>query len=407
MRVLLLSSYFQPEVGGGIYLASELGQTLVKLGHEVTVVTGFPQYKVPVMPETYRGRFLMREETDGMAVFRVRMPVRYGTGGISRGLFHMISPLVLAIRGLMVKRPDVIYAWTPPLPLGVAAYVVARRFRIPFVVNVQDLFPQNAVDLGMLHNRALIRGFETMERFVYRKSTAITVMSDGNGDYVVAKGADRQHVHTVPNWVDIDAILPGERMNEFRRQHGIGDQFLVVFAGAMGWSQGLEVAVEAAKELTSTPEVLFLLIGEGVERPKLEAMAAGLPNVRFLPLQPKAVYPSILAASDVCLVTLSPEVVTPAVPSKIGTIMSAARPILAALPPGDAPQLIAKAACGVVLPAGDGRRMAEAVMQLHHDRQAAQQLGINGRRYAEEHLSRGACVRQVETILKSAIMGNG
>ena len=127
----------------------------------------------------------------------------------------------------------------------------------------------------MLRNRILIRLFEALERSVYRSATAITVMSDGNGDYVVAKGADRSSVHTVPNWVDTDAIRPGQRLNDFRRQHGIGGQFLVVFAGAMGWSQGMEVVIDAARQLADQQDLLFLLVGHGVERPAWQAARRG------------------------------------------------------------------------------------------------------------------------------------
>ena len=142
MKVLLIAGYFPPEIGAGTYLPYEMGQTLVEWGHEVTVVTGFPQYNVAVVPKQYRGRMLMREEMAGMTVLRARAPIGYGKRKISRGLYHFVAPAVLAVRALGVKRPDVVFTWTPPLPLGTAACLVARRFGVPCVVNVQDLFPQ-------------------------------------------------------------------------------------------------------------------------------------------------------------------------------------------------------------------------------------------------------------------------
>ena len=143
-------------------------------------------------------------------------------------------------------------------------------------------------------------------------------------------------MHTVFNWADTDEIRPGERINSFRREAGLSDEFVVLFAGTMGLSQGLSVVVETARLLANEPGLVFLLVGDGIEREPLERQAAGLPNVRFLPMQQKERYPEVLAAADGCLVTLRPEVSTPTVPSKIATIMSAGRPILASIPAGDA-----------------------------------------------------------------------
>jgi putative colanic acid biosynthesis glycosyltransferase WcaI len=252
----------------------------------------------------------------------------------------------------------------------------------------------------MLRNRTAIRACEAMERFLYRTADAITVMSDRNGDHVVARGAQREKVHTVANWVDTALIRPADHMNEFRRAHGIGSEFVVLFAGTMGWSQGLGTVIEAARQLATEPNLLFVLVGNGVERPRLERQAAGLPNVRFLPMQSKEVYPQVLAASDACLVTLRPEVATPAVPSKIATIMAAGRAILASLPSGDASQVIEAAQCGRTATAGDAASLADAVLELARQPEFAQQLGVHGRAYAELHLSRTACAGKIEEILR-------
>lgn len=171
----------------------------------------------------------------------------------------------------------------------------------------------------------------------------------------------------------------------------------------MGWSQGLDVVVEAARRLAKVPELVFLMVGGGVERDRLERQAAGLPNIRFLPMQPKKVYPQVLAASDACLVTLRPEVATPTVPSKIATIMAAGRPILASLPDGDAPQLIRETGTGEVVPAGDADALAAAVLRFKENPHLAQQAGCAGRVYAESQLSRTVCVSRIETLLQRVI----
>ena len=404
MRILLLHNYFHPEVGSAPHLMHELGETLVEFGHQVTVVTGFPRYNLAAMPDRYRRKLLYKEVIDGMTVLRINGPNYYGTGKMSRGLVQLLTPPVLLLRALPVKRPDVIHTLTPSIFMGTAARIAAARFRVPYVVSVQDLFPQCVVDAGVLHNRRLIRFFERVERSIYRHADAITVMSDGNRAHVLAKGASPDRTFTVPNWVDVDLIRPAERMNEFRRANGLGDEFIVLFAGTMGFVQSLDTVVEAARHLAEEPKVLFLMVGDGAERERLQKQAAGLSNVRFLPMQPQKKYPQVIAASDAALVTLRPEVATPTVPSKIASIMSAGRPILASIPAGgDAPRIIAEAKSGIVVPPAQPRALADAVMTLERDRRTAEQMGRNGRTYAETHLSRTACVAKVEAIMKRVV----
>ncbi len=287
MKILLLTNYFPPEVGTGPHMPHELGESLVKRGHEVTVVTGFPRYNVPEMPEKYRGRMRFEEEISGMQVLRINAMNFYGRSFFSRGMVQFLNPPMLALQAMIARKPDLVFTISPPLLMGVLARLVALRFHVPCVVNIQDLFPQAVIDLGILKNKPLIKIFEWMERYVYRSATALTAMSDGNRAFMISRGAPPEKVHTVFNWVDVDAIQPGLRMNDFRRQHGLGDQFVVLFAGTMGVSQGLEVVVNAARQLAYVPDLLFLLIGEGVECPRLKHAAEGLKNVRSCPCSQK------------------------------------------------------------------------------------------------------------------------
>jgi colanic acid biosynthesis glycosyl transferase WcaI len=408
MKLLCLAYYFPPEIGSGPHLPFELCESLADGGHEVSVVTGFPRYHVEVMPPQYRRRVFYREAMSGINVFRVNVPNTCTKQRYLRGATQQIIPWLYALRALRLEKPDLVFAITPPLGMGQAARLVARRFRIPCVVNVQDLFPQSVIDLGMLHNRSLIRYFEWIEGKLYRNSNAITVMSDGNRDFVIAKGGDAGRVQTIPNWVDTDLIQPSDRMNAFRKTHGLAEEFTVLFAGTMGWSQGLDVVVDAAKLLTDQTDIRFLFVGDGVEKPRIQQRAENLSNVRFLPMQTKAVYPEVLAAGDVALVTLRSEVATPTVPSKISTIMSAGRPIIASIPLcGDVPKLIRKADCGLVVPAADARTLADAILTLRNDPAQTRRMGMNGRRFAEQNLSRTECMRRYEELFRRLIEENG
>jgi glycosyltransferase involved in cell wall biosynthesis len=404
MHVLILTHYWPPEIGASSHLTFELGETLVELGNQVTVVTGMPSYNMTETPERYARRFTFEEEMGGMRVLRVATGTRHSRSRILRGLEHLAVTPLYALRALGVRNVDVVYTVSPPLTMGVAASLAAWRHGTRCCLGVQDLFPRSPIDLGLMNNRLVIRACEALERFVYRAAGAITVHSDGNRDHILTKGTPPAKVHSIPNWVDTDAIRPGERNNAFRTEAGIGErEFVVLFAGTMGWSQGLDTVIGAARHLKDEPDVTFLLVGDGAERAKLEEMAAvaDLPHVKFLPMQPKEKYPQLLAAADACLVTLRPEVATPVVPSKLLTIMAAARPVLASLPlAGDAPKIVAEAHAGIVSPAGDETALANAVRLLKRDPQRAAAFGQAGREYAIRCFSRPTCIRQFEQVLR-------
>lgn len=400
MRILFQANYFPPEVGTAPHLSFEMAESLVELGHQVTVVTGFPKYNVSSTPVCYRHRWLFREKLGQVDVVRIRSPFGYGNSRGARGLWHMTTPLCLGFRSCALAQHDVMLTFSPPVVSGLVARCVSARHRMPWVVNVQDLFPQSAIDLGLLKNGMLIRFFEQVERHVYRKADAIIVMSQGNRDFVVNRGGRPDRIHVVPNWVDTDAIYPAERMNSYRQQNDLGEEFVVLFAGTMGWSQGLNIVIEAARLLQEDVGTIWLLVGDGIEKSRLQASASGLPNVRFLPMQPKETYPQVLAAADICLATLHPEVATPTVPSKVATIMAAGRPVVASFPEGDAAHLIREAACGIVVRPGDPSALAGAIANLRADHATRHRMGLAGRSFVERHLSRPASAACFEEVLR-------
>ena len=199
-----------------------------------------------------------------------------------------------------------------------------------------------------------------------------------------------------------------ERLNRFRIANGLGNDFVVLFAGTMGFFQGLDTVIEAARSLTCESELTFLLVGDGVERGKLEHRATGLSNVRFLPMQSRDVYPDVLGACDVALVPLHPDIATATVPSKIMTIMAAGRPMVVCIPARtgeDIRRLLRDAECGIATPAGDAGALASAILRLKQDERLARGLATNGRAYAVRNLARSVCVARIERVLKSVAEG--
>ncbi len=405
MKILLISPFFPPEVGSASHLYFELGQEFRRRGHEVMVITGLPRYHVTHRGGNHRQRLVVRERYEGLQVWRVfNLDIPWNVP-LLRGLDQFVFALSAGLAGILLPGFDAALVYSPPLPLALAALGLCRLRRRPLVVNVQDLFPQSAVDLGVLKNPFLIRAFRSMERFLYRFADRVVVHSEGNRKHVRRNGAAPGKVTVVPNWIDPEVVKPGRPDNWVRAELGLNGRFVASFAGVMGYSQDLATVLECARLLSGHPEIAFLLVGDGVEKPRLMAMAQehGLKNVHFLPMQPKERYPDILAASDVCLATLRKEVKTPVVPSKILSIMAAGRPVLASLPlEGAAPQLIAQAGCGVVIPPQEPDTMARTILELYHDAEGRRRMGQRGRQYAEQHLSVAVVAGQFEGILQKA-----
>jgi colanic acid biosynthesis glycosyl transferase WcaI len=403
MKILLISPYFPPEVGSAAHLYGDLARALKVRGHQVAVLTGLARYHVVGRSRQQRRRPVVYESYHGLAVYRAfNLDIPWDVP-LLRGVDQFLSAVASGLVGLLLPAFDIALVYSPPLPLALAAWGLCRFRRRPLVVNLQDLFPQSAIDLGMVRNPWLVRLFTGLESFLYHRADRLMVHSEGNRRYLAQRGARPERIAVIPNWVDTEAIKPAPRQNPLRRRLGLNQHFIVSFAGIMGYSQGLETVLESARLLKDRKDILFLLVGDGVEKPRLQGLAKdqGLDQVQFLPMQAKEEYPQVLAASDLCLVTLRQEVRTPVVPSKILSIMAAGRPVLASLPlTGDAPGLIAAAECGLCLPPGEPAALARAILACYRDADLREKMGRHGRAYARRHLSLKACAAQVEGLLE-------
>lgn len=401
IHILLITAYFPPDIGSAAHLFYELGRAFSDRGHSVSVITGFPSYHAQGELERYRGKLWMHETVDGVDVHRIAVPHVARDTPIGRGIWQFSCAASFAFVGARVAPADVALIYSPPLPLGLSAIFVRLLRGTPFVLNVQDLFPQSAIDLGVLRQRHLIHLLEGLERFIYRKADAISVHSTGNRDHVVTRGANDETTIVMHNSVDTEHIQPAPKTNSLREKLNLDGHFVASFGGVMGFSQDLDVILEAAELVKTHPDIHFLLVGDGVEKERLVAKSQRmeLDNVTWLPMQPREKYPSILHASDVGLATLHADVKTPVVPSKILSVMAAGRPVVAALNlDGDAPELIDAAQAGYCLAPEDPRALANSLLELHDDPDLCRRFGENGRHFAEQYLSPDAIAQRYEDL---------
>lgn len=406
MRVLLVTDAFPPEIRSSSHLMYELAEDLCAAGHTVTVLTCAPRYNLATSPPVRSPGGKVSKEPNNIKVVRVATPRIHNVGNWRRGLAELTLPLLFYRTGHGLARPDVILCYTPPLPLAWAAQRLAQRWHVPLILNVQDFFPQTAIDLGTLRNSVLIALYQRLEQFLYERSHALAVHSAGNDAWLRARGVPAGKIHVLPNWVDTARLQPqaASRSNPFRVRLDPGCRFVALFAGVMGHAQDMEVIVEAAAQLRNEPGLAFVLVGDGVARPGIERRIQdlSLTNIHLWPFVPRDEYPALAQAADAGLVTLRKELRTPVVPSKLLSYMAAARPVILSVPEeSDATHIIREAGCGIVAHAGDATELAAAVRRLATDSQLAATLGANGRRYAERHFARPLCVSRYKELLRS------
>jgi len=402
MNVLILTEAFPPEIRSASHLLYELAESLVAKGFKVTVITRFPKDYINKIDKKYTSKLFLREKMGEINVIRINSFSFLRHIPLVRGLSQFILSSLLVIGGLFSGRQDIIFTYSPPLPLGISAYLLGKIKKTPFIFNAQDIFPQSVIDLGLLRSKILIKISELMERFIYKKASYITVHSAGNRENIISKNINPEKVVVIHNWVDTDLIKPVETYdNSFRRKNNLTDKFVVSFAGTMGFAQGLDIIVDCAEILKSYKDILFLLVGDGIKKDGLmdKAKNRQLNNIKFLPPQSKRVYPFILYTSDICLVTLNKKVLTPAVPAKLINIMASGCPVVASMNlKGDAPKIIKDAKCGYCVEADDVKGFSEAILKLYNDSVLRDNMGRDGRAYAVKYFSRQACVSEYEKL---------
>lgn len=402
MRIALLCHYFHPEIGAPSARLHALARDLRALGHEVTVVTGFPNHPTGVVPERYRGRLLAREDLGGVVVLRSWVYATPNEGIVKKTLGHlsfMVSSVLLSAARL--GPLDAVVVSSPTLFSVVSAWVLAALKNVPFVFEVRDLWPAVFVDLGVLKNRFLIRVLEGLEMFLYRRSSAVVTVTDSFRDILLSRGLPPEKVHTVTNGVDLADFSPGEPEPGLRDSLGLDGKFTVLYIGAHGISHALQAVLEAARLLEKEDGVRFLFVGEGAEKKKLLEAARGMKNVRFLDGQPREKVLSFYRLADAVLVPLRDvPLFDTFIPSKMFEIMACAKPIVASVR-GEAARILERSKGALIVPPEDSEAIARTVLELKADEALRRRLGASGRAFVEAHYQRRMLAERYARLLAS------
>lgn len=402
LRLAVLCPHFAPDTAPTGDVMTRIVAELAALGHEIHVVTALPWYRDHRIEQGWGGSLVRTETTAWGSVTRVHpFPGDDKRNLLRRALgfagFSVLTGLV-SLRG---GRVDAVVAMSPPLTLGLTGWVTHLVRRGPLVFNIQDVFPDAAVQTGAITNPRVIAVARWLERLSYHRAAAVTVLSDDLRANVVAKVCEprRHSVHVIPNFVDVEAIRPADRSTGYRLELGIGDEPVVMYAGNVGFSQSLELLLAAAREV---PEVTFVVNGDGSARAELERQAQGLANVRFAGYQPKERLPEVLASADLHVVPLRAGLGSVSVPSKTYSVLAAGRPVLASVDPGtEVPRILDASGAGRVVPPDDPEAFVAAVREMVADPVSLAAQGAAGRAWVERHASPQAVAAAYVELIRS------
>ncbi|ABS25438.1 glycosyltransferase family 4 protein [Anaeromyxobacter sp. Fw109-5] len=405
MNVLITTQVFPPEIHPTAVMVQQLAAFLAGRGHDVTVACGHPHHPTGRLPRGWSRRVFERHDHEGIRVLRGWHALSPSRHIAVRAAVLVSQALGTATATLGAPRPDVVVNYGPPFvgPLLSAAIAKAHRARLLSVI--YDIYPDVVIGSGKLTNPLAIAAARRVERAQYRLSDRILVLSEGFRRKLEAKGVPPEKVVTIPVWLETNEITPRDRDGPWRRRQGIGPEVKVVlYAGTIGLVSGARVVIEAAERLRARRDVLFLFVGEGQVKEELEdaARAARLANVRFLPFQPREELCDVQASADVSLVTLAPGRGETSVPSKVVGYMAAGRPILGSVDVDcDTAEAILSSGCGVVVPPGDAKALAEGVEELLANEEERRGMCRRARLAFEERYGAEAALRRYAEVLEA------
>lgn len=403
MKILFLSHYFPPEVNAPATRTFEHCRQWVRNGHEVTVVTCAPNHPRGIVYEGYRNRLFQREQRDGIQVVRLWTYLSANEGFVRRTLNYVSYMIAVLLAVPALPKADVVLSTSPQFFNGLAGYFVSRLKRMPWVLEIRDLWPESIRVVGAVKSAAVIRFLERLEMFAYRKANHIVPVTDAFKRYMVGKGISESKITVVKNGADLSFYQPGADGKVLARELGVEGKFVASYVGTHGMAHHLETVLEAAA-LVDRSDVVFLLVGDGAQRSRLVEMKVqlGLDNVIMLDQLPKEQMPALWSLTDVSLVLLKKsDLFKTVIPSKIFESMAMQRPIVIGVD-GEARAIVEEAQAGIPIEPENADELVRAVVRLYEDRALGARLGANGRRHVQAHFDRAVLARRYEEVLTAA-----
>lgn len=404
--IVVLCPHFAPDTAPTGEVITRIVHEFVALGERVHIVTALPWYREHAIEQGWGGRLVRREKMPWGSVIRVHpFPGKSKRNLLRRSVgfagFSVIAGICTLFAGGLRHRPRAIIAMSPPLTLGLTGWLASRLRRCPMVFNIQDVFPDAAVETGAITNPRIIAVARWLERVSYERSDVVAVLSNDLKENVAAKVGNRhkKKVVVIPNFVDAERITPHDRMTSYRQELGIGNELVVMYAGNVGYSQSLDMMIDAAQAL---PHVVFVINGDGAARNELEEKAHGIANLKFSGYQPRERVPEVLASADIHVVPLRAGLGAVSVPSKTYSILAAARPVVAAIDEGtEVTRILESSGAGISVPPDSPDEFIRAIEELVNNPENARLCGERGRKWVETHVSPSAVAHSYLEVIAS------
>lgn len=407
MRILFLSDNFPPESNAPATRLYEHAVRWVRDGHEVTVVTGAPNFPEGRLYPGYRNRWRQVETVDGIRVVRVKTYITANEGFLRRTLDYMSFMVTGFFAGLFERRPDVVVATSPQFFCAVAGWAVAAVRRRPFVFELRDLWPASIVAVGAMRRGFVIRLLERIELFLYRRARAVIAVTESFRDDLVRRGVSREKIHVVINGVDLQRYAPRPRDAALASELNLADRFTAGYMGTHGLAHALDDVVAAAELLKGRDDIAFFFAGAGAARAQVERLVAerNLTNVRLISRQPKQAMPALWSLCDLAVVPLRDDpLFASVIPSKLFESMGMGVPTLLSLPDGEATAIVQNTGSGVCVAPQNPRAMADAIARLAGNAAEMTRLRAAALAAAPAY-SRDTQARRMTTILQSVCRG--
>ncbi len=404
-NILIITDSYPPEIRSAALLMKDLADGLADKGHNVYVATSYPKYNLTdsegaVWPEI--------ADENGVQVLRIKTLSHHKVNFIIRGIAQILMPYIFfhKIKKNIKEKINNVIVHSPPLPLTIVAYKVKKFYMAQYILNLHDIFPQNAIDLGVLKkwkHWPAIWLFEKMEKRAYKNSDLIVVPSNEHKKFIEEKrNVPNEKTQIVYHWIDSKPFLKAKKIGRFRKLYNLENKFIFLFGGVLGPSQGLDLFIKIADKIRNNKDIVFLFVGDGSAKENLIKMAKKLKleNVIFKPFVSLAEYPELVKDCDVGIISLTARNTTPAVPAKILGYMAAAIPVVAFLhKESDGLLIVKEAKCGYGGISDDEEKALEIILKIYNEKEKIKEYGENGLKYLLENMEKKVCVNKFEKLL--------
>jgi glycosyltransferase involved in cell wall biosynthesis len=402
MNILILTHYYPPEIGAPQARLSEMAKAWVELGHNVSVLTCFPNHPTGIIPEKYKNKRYLEETIDGIKIYRTWVYATPNKGFIKKIAGHLSFMFSAVFQGYKAtKNIDIILSSSPTFFSIISAYVFSKLYKIPYIFEVRDLWPAIFKELGVLKNKVILNILESIELFLYRNAKFVVSVTESFTKNIASRGINSNKLHTITNGVDLTRYFPIEKDEALIDSLKLNNKFIALYIGAHGISQGLTSIIESARLLKDNPTIHFLFVGEGADKDKIMALASdyNLNNITFLPGQDKAKVTSFYSIMDVGLVPLKDiPLFKTFIPSKMFEMMGMGKPIIASVC-GEAEVILNKSKGALVAEPENSSQIADHILKLSKDNSLQESLSKNGLEFVKENYNRKTLAKKYIDIM--------